>query len=232
MSGNDQDQTGDLLLREVDEDLRREHYLLLWRAYGKYAVAALVAIILGVALHQVWQSWRAGQFQTEAARYQAAEELLAAGKQADGLAKLAEIAKDPSDSFALVAGFRRAALQIEAGDEAGAVATYESLSHSDAPPAMRDLAILKSALLVVEKEDPAILAQRLQPLTDPANPWHYTATELLALLAERRGDQTQAAAFYKQLADDSGTPQNIRSRATEMLTLLGGAPQPGKPEKG
>ncbi len=232
MSVKDQDQAGDLLLREVDEDLRREQYIRLWRAYGKYLIAALIAVILGVAGHQVWQNWRAQKFQAEAANYQAAEQLLASGKQSEGMAKLAEIAKDANGNFATVAGFRRAALQIEAGDSSAALATYESLSHSDAPPAMRDLAILKGAMLVLEKEDPSILTKRLLPLAEPSNPWHYSATELLALLAERRGDKSQAAGYYKQLADDAGTPQNIRARAAEMLTVLGGAPQPGKPEKG
>jgi hypothetical protein len=232
LSASDQDKAGDLLIQEVDEDLRREQYLKLWQAYGKYAIAGAVAIVLAVAGHGAWLYWKEKRFQADAARYQAAETLLAAGKQADAAAKLGEIMAENKGGFSMLAGFRRAEMQVEAGDVAAAIASYEALSHSNAPQVFRDLAVVKGAMLALDKDDPEALAKRLQPISEGANPWRFTASELLALLANRRGDKAQAATLFKRLADDPAAPQSIRARAAEMSTLLGGAPQAGTAQKG
>jgi len=232
LSGKEQDQAGDLLIQEVDEDLRREQYAKLWKAYGKYAIGGAVAIVLGVAGHQAWLGYKDKQFQQEAARFQAAQDLVTAGKPADAAAKLAEISADNKGSFSMLAGFRRAQMQMEAGDEAGAVAAYEALSKSTAPQVFRDLAVVKLAMLTLDKDDPEALAKRLQPITESSNPWRFTATELLGLLANRRGDKAQAVSLFKKLQDDAEAPQAIRARAAEMLSVLGGAPMAGAAQKG
>ena len=232
MSVNDQDPAGDLLIKEVDEDLRREQYARLWRAYGKYAVAGVVAIVLGVAGHQVWQSYRDKQFQKEAAAFAAAESLIESGKSREAEAKLAEIAAHDGGGFTVAAAFRHAQLQSESGDVTGAVASYDALSHSGAPSLFRDLAVLKSAMLTLDSADPDSLVKKLQPLADSGNPWRFSATEMLALVASRQGDRAKAVSYYQKLADDAGAPQDIRARATEMLAALGGATAAAKPEKG
>lgn len=232
MSVNDQDPAGDLLIKEVDEDLRREQYTKLWKAYGKYAVAGAVAIVLGVAGHQVWQSWRDKQFQKDAAQFATAESLIDGGKQREAEAKLGEIAKADGAGFSMAAAFRQAQLQSEGGDITGALATYDTLSHSGAPSLFRDLAVLKGAMLTLDSADPETLVKKLQPLADSGNPWHFTATEMLALVANRQGDRAKAVSYYQKLADDAGAPQDIRARATEMLAALGGNTAAAKPEKG
>ena len=229
---NDEDPAGDLLIKEVDEDLRREQYTRLWQAYGKYAIAGAVAIVLGVAGHQAWQSWRDKQFQKEAAEFAAADTLIEAGKSREAEAKLTEIAGHDGSGFATAAALRHAQLQSEAGDLTGALATYDALSHSGAPSLFRDLATLKGAMLTLDSAEPDLLVKKLQPLTDSANAWRFSATELLALVANRQGDHAKAASYYQKLADDAGAPQDIRARATEMLAALGGSVAAAKPEKG
>jgi hypothetical protein len=79
------------------------------------------------------------------------------------------------------------------------------------------------ALLTLDTADPTQLEQRLAPLSAAANPWHYSATEALALIAQRKGDAKRATELYKQLADDLAAPPGIRARAAEMLAVLGPA---------
>lgn len=229
---NDENPESDLLIKEVDEDLRREQYIKLWQAYGKYAIAGALAIVLGVAGHQVWQGWRDKQFQKTAAAFASAEDLIGADKKSEAEAKLSEIAQSGQTGFAMAALFRKAQMQSENGDAAGAVATYDALAKSDAPVKFRDLATLKGALLTLDTADPEALQKKIQPLADAGNPWHYTATELLALLASRRGDKAGAVSYYQKLADDAATPQDIRARAVDMIAALGGSPAAAKPEKG
>jgi len=90
----DQDPTGDILIQEVDEDLRREQYLKLWKRYGVYAIAGVVAVVVIVAGWQGWQGWQRDQRDKAAQHYAAALALVEAGKTKDAEDALAKIAAD------------------------------------------------------------------------------------------------------------------------------------------
>ena len=47
----------EILFQEIDEELRHDQWHKLWQAYGKYAVAAAVVLVLGVAGYKGWQSY-------------------------------------------------------------------------------------------------------------------------------------------------------------------------------
>ncbi len=219
-----------MLIREVDEDLRHEQYLRLWRLYGKYVITAAVAIVLGVAGGQAWQGWRARQQDAASRAFALAESQIAAGKTDDALKTLAPLESGRQTGFAILAGMRHAAVLSQKGDLQGATTAYEAMIASDVPPLYRNLALLKLALLTVDSADPDTLQKRVAPLAEPGSPWRYTATEVLALLARRKGDESGAAKLFKQLADDIGAPQSIRARATEMLAAQPSSPTLDKPK--
>ncbi|HXP97869.1 MAG TPA: tetratricopeptide repeat protein [Telmatospirillum sp.] len=220
MSASDQDSASDLLIQEVDEDLRRDQYRLLWKRYGTHIIVAVVAVVFVVAGYQGWQEWQGRQRQKDAAQFQAAQNLLAQGKTAESMEALAKLAADGRPGFAMAASMRRADVLIGQGDVGAAAALYDQIANSSAPALYRDLALLKLAFLTLDSDDPAKLESRIAPLSALSNPWHFSATEILALLAQKRGDAQRAAQLYKQLADDLQAPSGIRARAAEMLAIL------------
>ena len=48
------------------------------------------------------------------------------------------------------------------------------------------------------------------------------ALEILALCAKRDGDIREARARYEEVANDPEAPDGIRSRAAQMVEILGG----------
>jgi len=221
----DEDRTGDLLVQEVDEDLRREEYLKLWRRYGAYIVAGVVAVVVVVAGYQAWQGWQKDQREKAASRYAAAIALADAGKTKDAEDALAKISAD-GGGFAVLAGMRRAELLVTAGDTKGAVAAYQQLASSSVPETLRGLATLKAGMLVLNAPsdagiDSASVEGSVDALGSAGNPWYYQATELEALFARKKGDNAHAIELFKRLADDAQAPQGIRTRATEFLASLG-----------
>ncbi len=88
------------------------------------------------------------------------------------------------------------------------------------PQIYRDLATLFAARFTLDKEPkPAI--DRLQKLTDAANPWHPMALELTAVAELKEGDKAAARKTYQTLADDLTAPAGARARAAEMVAALG-----------
>lgn len=209
------------LIREVEEDLRRENLEKLWRKYGSYALVAAVLIVLTVAANVGWQHYSASQRDGRARDYEAALNLVAA-EDAKAQESLQAVAQG-SDGYAALARLHAAALKAEAGDIDGAVATYEQLlADSSVDRSLRDLSLILLASRTADTADPAQLTQRLQPLTDAANPWRYSALEITALLARRAGDTEKAQQILTGLADDLNAPRALRQRATELLAALKG----------
>jgi len=211
------------LIREVDEELRAERALRLWKRYGKYVIGAAVLVVAVTAGVVAWKEQQRKGREADGERYASALALAYEGKVAEAGPAFAAVAKDGGPGYRALAGLHEAALKSRAGDGAGAVAAYDALAaDSGLPSEMRDLATVLSVLKALDTVDPEAAAKRLEPLAKDGQVWRFTARELLAALALRRSDAARAKELYKALADDADSPPALRARATEMLSGLGG----------
>jgi hypothetical protein len=207
-------------IREIDEDLRRENLEKLARKYGGYALAAAILVVLTIAAYTGWQRYTESYRAERARQYESVLQLVASG-DAKAPDELAALAAD-DDGYGALARFQSAALKAKAGDSAGAAAVYEQLAADGAVDQhLRDLAVILLALQTADTAAPDALTRRLEPLTEPGNPWRYSALEITAVLARRNGDTAKAQEILTGLADDLDAPA-LRQRATEMLAALKG----------
>lgn len=214
----------DEFIREVDEELRRDRLMALWRRYGVWLIAAAVAIVIGTAAGVGWRAYQEHARQQEAVRYAEAEQLLEQGRAAEAAAAFADLADGAGGGYAVLARLRAAEAYRETGDAAAAGAMLEGLAAGGAAPLYRDLGAVLAALHGFDQDDPDQLARRLATHTDGDGPWRYTAQELHALSQLRAGDTEAARRTLAALVDEPGTPANLRRRAHELLTALGGPP--------
>jgi len=217
------DPVQDNLLREIQEDLRRERFETLWKRFGSWLIAAAVAVVVAVAAFQGWKAWQTSERNARSAEFIAAEGLVQSNPAAaaDAFAALAQ----ESGGYALLARFREAALLADQGRLEDAAAAYEQIAASDAEPLYRDLATLRALGLRLAGDPPAAdletFAGSLESLSGANNPWRYAARELEAALALRQGNTRRAQQLFAELQGDRETPPGIRARAGEMLARLG-----------
>ncbi len=210
-------------IREVDEELRRENWEILWKKYGKMIIAAALALVLGTAAVVGWREFDRNQRRAAGDRFGAViaevENTPDSAKAAD---LLANYISDAPDGYGMLARLREAKLRADAGERETAIGLYDSLaSDSSVEPLFRDLAALYSVRMQIEDGDAASLSARLATLAADGNPWRYTARELQAVLALKGGDAAGARAIFTSLADDMDAPDSLRTRATEMLRAMG-----------
>jgi hypothetical protein len=142
-------------------------------------------------------------------------------KSAEALEAFGGLAEDATAGYATLARFRAAAIKAGEGDAAAAAAIYDAIAKdSDVDPLYADLARLYYVLSMLESGAPDDLAARLNPLLAADGPWRFSARELAALIAMRKGDTAAARENYTTLADDPKTPAGARARAAEMLRAL------------
>jgi hypothetical protein len=208
------------IFREIDEELRRDNLLKLWRLYGRYVIAAVaIALVIagGVA---AWRNHELSQRQALSARYAAAMALLRQGKDAEAAKIFASVAQD-GGGYGKLADFEAADLAAKSGDRKAAIATYDKIAaSSDVDPELRDAATLLSVMNSLGDTDPQAEIARLKPLTETGNPWRATALELTAAAQLQAGNKSAALDIYKQLADDLSAPEGVRTRAAEMASAL------------
>lgn len=211
------------IFTEVDEEVRRERALKLWRRYGNYLIGAAVVVVAATAGWTAWRDYDRRQAEAQAARFVAAADLEAAGENDKALAAFGAIAKDGRAGYAVLARLREAAIKARTGDAGGAAATYHAVaSDGSAPPELRNVATILAAMVDIERLPPADLERRLAALAEGTSPWRHTAFELMAIAAARAGDAARARELYAKIADDPAAPPGLRARAAEMLAALPG----------
>lgn len=209
------------IFREVDEEVRKERAVALWKRYGVYAYIVIGALILGTAANQYWRHYQEGKRLKESAAYESAVAAETDKHVDQAIDDFAKLAADGDTGYAVISRLREAAALAGKGDSDGAVRVWDSLAADDSVDEIyRDLARLLAAMHLVDTGPPDAVAQRLAPLAAPGNPWRYTAQELQALLALRQGQRDRARELLQGLVDDAATPAGGRARAEALLSAL------------
>lgn len=210
-------------IREVDEAVRQDRWLNLWKHYGPYLIGAVLALVLGTAAGVGWREYQASERREEARRFAAAVELMQEGRAAEAAGVFAELAANADDGYAVLARLRAAEARARANDQAAKLATLEELAgNGDADETYRALARLLAAQAQLDDADPDDVATRLAEFTGPEETWRYSALELQALAHMRTGETLAAREKLTELVNDPGTPANLSQRASELLNALGG----------
>ena len=213
------------IFREIDEELRQERYEKVWQKYGRFFVGAAIAIIVGFAGWQSWTHYEKSQREAASAQYASALRLAADGKNSEAASLFASLAEKGGDSYGVLSRFHQAALKAKAGDNAGAAMDYQAIAaESGVESTLRDAALLFSVSHAMDQSntDPQALLARLEPLLEGTGAWRHSARELAGLLMLKTGDEAGAKAQFQKIADDLAAPANMRSRAAQVLSVIGG----------
>jgi len=216
------DAAADLLIKEVDEDLRQEELNKLWKKHGGLLTGAAVVLVLAVAGWQGWQGWEAKQRQAASSRYSETAVLVEQGKKDEAAEVLGKLVAEGPKGYRLLAELRRADMLQQAGDFAGAAALYGKVAaDGSVDKVYRDMSAIRAAYLVLDSGDAAAIEKSVEPLAAEASSWRHSAREILALVALKRGDAPRAAELFAKIAEDAAAPQGLRTRAAEMLAATG-----------
>lgn len=212
--------SNDTFIREVNEELRQERARAIWSRFGVFIIAAVVLVILGTIGYVIWDRHMQTRAAADGDRYLQAVELLENGDTAAAMGAFEALAGDGVGAYPELARVQLAAAQDQSGEREAAVATFDSVSGSSAPRALRDLAAVRAAYILVDTGTPQDVRQRVERLTNEAEPLRYPAREALGLSLWQAGQGEEARAFFAQLSDDLGTPPGIAERARLMLDVI------------
>jgi hypothetical protein len=207
-------------IREIDEELRRERLMKLWQRYGAYIVGAAILFVAATAGWRGWEWYQLREGIKAGTRFDAAIALAESGKRAEAEQEFAALAKDATWSYRLLSRMRLAA-EIGLRDAPAGAAAYDAIvADSSAGEAVRDVARLRAALLLIDTAQVAEIASRVQPLLSDASHFRFSALEAVALARYKAGEHETARGIFSSLVGDPDTPSALRNRAQIMLALI------------
>jgi hypothetical protein len=210
------------IIREVDEELRRERMMKLWDRYGVYVVAVAVLVVLAVGGWRVWEWYSAREAAKSSVQFESAIALGNDGKRTEAEAAFNTLAKDGTSGYRLLARFRAAGEAAKVNRESG-VAVYDALAaDSSLENVFRDFARVQAALLLVDTASVAEIKSRMEPLITPSSAFRNSARELIGLAHYRIGEREAAAKQFAAIVADPEAPPSMRSRAQVLAALLAG----------
>ncbi|WP_117193566.1 tetratricopeptide repeat protein [Rhizobium terrae] len=213
MANND-----DSFIREVNEELRSDQMKYAWNRFRPLVIAVVVLIVGGAIAREGYKYWDTHTSSQSGDRFLAALKLANENKPDEALAAFEALEKDGTGAYPVLAKLRAGSVQQARGDTTAAIATFSAVgSDAKAPQAMRDLAKMRAAWLLIDTGTYDQVSAQVQAMANPGNPLAASAREALGLAAYKAGDMKKAKEWFQQIANDASTPRNIANRAQIML---------------
>jgi hypothetical protein len=215
-------QNNEAFLREVDEELRKDQALHVWRRYGLLIIGAIVAALLAFGGFLYWQSHSEGRRGEEGDQFKAAFKALGENKAQEAEAPLKALAASSSEGFSAMARFTQADVLLQKNDLKGAAAIFSAIAADNGlPQEFRDLALIRQTSAEYDSLKPDQVIARLKPLAVKGGTWFGSAGEMVAAAYMRQGKPGDAGKLFGEIAKDDAVPRSIRQRAVQMAGVLG-----------
>jgi hypothetical protein len=212
----------DVYLREVDDALRQDELLGVFKSYGQrigLAVALGLAIFGGVLW---WNHYQAGQAGERGEQLTLALDNVDQGKLEPADKQLQTLAESSAEGPKAAAQLMRAAIALKQGKTADAVKLYAAVSaDTSAPQPYRDLAAIREIAANFDAMPPQQVIDRLKPLAVPGNPWFGSAGELVGMAYLKQNNTALAGPLFAAIARDKEAPETLRNRVRQLAGLLG-----------
>lgn len=215
---------GDTLLREVEEELRRERMEKFWQRYSGLILGGAAAVVLGVAGYKYLESSRMNAAEAAGKQFDAAVTLADQAKTDDAIKAFQDIAANGPRGYASLAKLHIAGAHAKAGKTADAVAAYESLANdAGADQLLKNFAQLQAASLRMPEADFTEMQNRLNSLTGELSPYKVTASEMLGFAAFKAGKYEEARKLLEPLLIDPKATAAIQDRIKVVMAQIAAA---------
>ena len=211
-----------VFLREVDDALREDDAMRLFRRYGTQVGVAIFAGLAALAGWMAWNNHVTSEMGRKGEAFTIALDQIEAGRYDPAKASLDTIAAQGG------AGYTAAARLVEGGvaldrkkpDDAAKIFAAVA-ADANAPQPYRDLATIREVAAKFDTTPPQQVIDRLKPLAVPGGVWFGSAGELVAVAELKLGRKADAGALFAAMAKDTGVPATLRRRAGQLAAELG-----------
>lgn len=215
----------DDIFKEVDEELREERLTKIWKRIGPYVIGILIGTIIITSAVIGYREYDETQRQNWGVQFAEAMNLSEEGNWQESLDLFETLTEKTNLGYKTLSLFQAASLYARNGNKEKALEIYQSLESEALDENFQDLATLMLIYLQFDNADPEILEKRIEKLASKGNPWYYNAVELKGFLFAKQKNKEKQIEIFNILSKDNKAPEGVRTRANDMLAILGEEPQ-------
>ena len=206
-------------VREVDEDIKEEERIKLWKKVFPYVVSVSLGIIIFTSGYVFWNNY------TESLNQQLGDDFTAAVQLANeedldaSILALDRIVDEGSDGYVTLAKMKKASLLIQRGELELGLNIYLDLERNAVDQSFRDIASILYVLNSMDTEDPKALLEKINKL-ESSQIWRSSALEMKAFLKLKQKKEEEALKIFESILNLPSTPSSLATRAKNMVDYL------------
>jgi hypothetical protein len=209
----------DEFIREVDEDLKEEKRLKLWKKIFPYVVSVSLGVILFTSGFVVWENFSNKKRQQLGDDFTAAV-VLANEEDIDAaLLALERIVDEGSDGYATMAKMKQASLLIGQGNLEDGLNIYLDLEKNAVDQSFRDIATILHVLNSLDSLNKDELIKKISPLENSLI-WRASALEIKGYIYLKNNQREEAIETFKTIVNLPTKPGDLAQRAKNIINLL------------
>lgn len=211
----------DNLMREIQEEVRKEKLAKLWDKYGIFVIGLVAIFVAGIGAFQLYKGRQASLATEGGTLYSQAQDELVDGKTEEALKAFETIENGGHSGYSALAGLQLAGADLKAGKQAEAKKKFDVIANdASADPILRNFAILQSAALDIGKAGLPEIKNRLNTLAEDDNPWRHYAWELLGMAAYENGDVSEATTYFNRVLGAADAPPGVSARVKVLMGTI------------
>ena len=207
-------------IREVDEDVKEEKRLKLWKKLLPYIISLSLGIILSTLGFVLWDGYTKKTKQQMGDDFTAAVELAKDEDIDAAIVALERIVDKGSDGYVTMAKMKKASLLIQQGNLDDGLQIYLDLEKNAVDQSFRDIATILYVINSMGKLDADILLSKIEPLENSLI-WKSSALELKGYIYLQNKEKQKALDIFKSIDLMPNKPSSLGLRAKNMIDFLG-----------
>ena len=206
-------------IKEVDEDIKEEKRIKLWKKLIPYVISFSLTIILFTSGFVFWKNYTRNSNQTLGDDFTAAVDLANEDDTDAALLALDRFVDKGSDGYATIAKMKKASLLIDKGLSDEGLSIYLDLERNAVDQSFRDIATILYVLNSMDKIAPETLLKKIEPLEN-SKVWQSSALELKAFIFLKNNNKKLAKETFQSILNLKTSPSSLSTRARNMVEYL------------
>ena len=206
-------------VREVDEDIKEEQRIKLWKKVFPYVVSVSLGIIIFTSGYVFWNNYSESLNQQLGDDFTAAVQLANEEDIDASILALNRIVDEGSDGYVTLAKMKKASLLIQSGELELGLNIYLDLERNAVDQSFRDIASILYVLNSMDTKDPKALLEKINKL-ESSQIWRSSALEMKAFLKLKQNKVEEARKVFEGILNLPSTPSSLATRAKNMVDYL------------
>ena len=205
------------ILRQVDEDLRKDRLLKIWSSYRIYIVSFILIILISLSGYQYYLS--STQLKNEAIVEQYINSINSMDVNTS-IEQLLELNESDNSFIKGLAKLKRAELYFSTEDKEQAIKLLESISIDESlDQIIRDMALYKYLMIQLDTLDKDVYFEIIDSQDLNASKFKYLFKELKALKYLIEGDRINSLEIFESIISDENSPINLKTRSEKFIKI-------------